>query len=157
MRLPINWLLGAVFPLAVTGLAIATYLVITHYGDQPIVCTAVGDCERVNSSEYAVVAGLPVAVLGAIAYAVIALLVAIALRSSNATALIVAWAVALASSAFSAYLTYIEVYVIDAICVYCVASASLMTAILALLTTALWRQSREDEGVGTEVHVGPYG
>jgi uncharacterized membrane protein len=49
-----------------------------------------------------------------------------------------AWGVALASFAFSLYLTYIELWVLEAICVYCVASASVATALFAALSTAAW-------------------
>jgi uncharacterized membrane protein len=136
-----GWTVALAIPLAVAGFAIAIYLTVTHFGDQPIVCTGIGDCELVNSSEYASIAGVPVALLGAIAYAVIVLLAVAELRTSAGVMLVAGWAVALASFAFSAYLTYIELYVIDAICVYCVASASLMTAIFALLSVALWARA----------------
>jgi uncharacterized membrane protein len=138
MRTPRVWLLVAAAVLAAAGLGIAAYLTAVHYADEPIVCSSIGDCELVNSSEYADVAGVPVAALGAIAYAAMLLLVIAALARSDLTAIVAAWGVGLAAFAFSAYLTYIELYVLNAICVWCVASASVMTALFMTLTTIVW-------------------
>lgn len=123
--------------LAAVGLGVAAYLAFTHYAHQPIACSGIGDCEYVNSTEYAELAGIPVAVLGAGAYAAMFALAGVAWLRGNATALAVAWATSLAGFAFSAYLTYIELYVIDAICVYCVVSACVMTALFGALTACV--------------------
>jgi uncharacterized membrane protein len=125
---------------ALGGLGVATYLAVVHYAGQPIVCSAVGDCELVNSSDYAKLGPLPVALLGAIAYTAMLALVAVSWLRLDATALLAAWGIALASFVFSAYLTYIELFVLDAICVYCVASASLVSALFLLLSAAVWFQ-----------------
>lgn len=124
--------------LTVAGMGIATYLTFVHYADQPIVCGSIGDCELVNSSTYASLAGLPVALLGAGAYASMLLLIAGAWLRRSPELLLAAWGVALASFGFSMYLTYIELRVLDAICVYCVASASITTALPAVLSVCLW-------------------
>jgi uncharacterized membrane protein len=128
---------------AVAGFGVAVYLTVVHYTHQQIACNGLGDCEYVNSSEYAELGGMPVALLGAVAYASIALLVPLwrLLRQENA--LLIAWGIALASFAFSAYLTYIELFVIDAICVYCVISAMMATAMFAALSLTVWLRSRQ--------------
>ncbi len=123
--------------LSAVGLGVAMYLTVTHYGDQPIACSGLGDCDYVNSTEYAKLAGIPVALLGAGAYATMLLLIGAAWLRRAATALALAWATGLAAFAFSAYLTYVELYVIDAICVYCVVSASVMTALFVVLSAAV--------------------
>ena len=124
--------------LAVVGCGIAGYLTVVHYADQPIACSSIGDCELVNSSKYAELAGLPVALLGAGAYVALFVLIAAAWLRRDPTALLAAWGVALASFAFSMYLTYVELRVLHAICVYCVGSASVMTALLLVLTASVW-------------------
>jgi uncharacterized membrane protein len=68
-------LLALAAVLAFAGLGVATYLSVTHATGQPIACSGVGDCGYVNSSEYAKVAGVPVAALGAAAYACVDVLV----------------------------------------------------------------------------------
>jgi uncharacterized membrane protein len=124
--------------LAAAGLGIATYLTVTHYGDQPIACNGLGDCEYVNSSEYAKLFGVPVALVGAAAYATMLLASMVALVRRESALLLAAWGVALASFGFSMYLTYIELRVLEAICVYCVASATVATALFVALSAALW-------------------
>lgn len=132
-------LLAGAIALALAGFGVAAYLAVTHLGDQPIACNGVGDCNYVNSSEYATVVGVPVSLLGAGAYATIAALTLLAWRARSFELLLAAWGVALASFAFSAYLTWIELQVLDAICIYCVASAVIVTALFAVLTLASFR------------------
>jgi uncharacterized membrane protein len=128
---------------ALGGFGVGLYLAVVHYTHQQIACRGIGECEYVNSSKYAELAGVPVALLGAFAYASVALLLIAwrLLRVENA--LLAAWGIALASFAFSAYLTYIELFVIDAICVYCVVSAAMATAMFASLSGVVWLRTRE--------------
>ncbi len=118
---------------AAAGLAVAAYLTYVHYAGVEALCVAGGGggCERVQSSPQAQLAGVPVAVLGLLGYA--AILAACALRGEAAR--VFGALVAVSGFAFSAYLTYAEVFVIEAICQWCVLSALLMTA-LAVLTSA---------------------
>jgi uncharacterized membrane protein len=116
----------AIAVLALAGLAISAYLTWVHYADIEPVCTGISDCERVQNSDYAELAGIPVAVLGVVGYA--AILVSLALRV-EVTVLLSYTAVG-----FSAYLTWAELFKIDAICQWCVASAVASVAIAALAT-----------------------
>jgi uncharacterized membrane protein len=148
----LGWLLLSAAALAAVGIGIASYLAVVHYAHQPIACSSIGDCELVNSSKYADLGGVPVAVLGAVSYVVMLLMIAAAgLRRSSPLVLVV-WTIALAAFGFSMYLTYIELRVLDAICVYCVASASVMTALFGALSAALWlvRDDLLDEGTAGE-------
>jgi uncharacterized membrane protein len=119
--------------IALAGVAVAGYLTWIHYGEIDPVCVGGGGgCERVQASEYSELAGIPVALLGLVAYAAIfALLLVPRMRGVLAAA-----GVALVAFAFSAYLTYLELFVIDAICQWCVASAVIAT-LLAISTCAL--------------------
>jgi uncharacterized membrane protein len=116
----------AIAALALLGLAIGIYLTWVHYAGIEPVCTGISDCERVQSSSYAELVGIPVAVLGIVGYA--AILVSLRLRV-EVTALLAYLAVA-----FSGYLTWAELFRIDAICQWCVASA-LATLAIAVLAT----------------------
>jgi uncharacterized membrane protein len=116
----------AIAALAVLGLAISVYLTWVHYAGIEPVCTGISDCERVQTSDYADLAGIPVAVLGIAGYAAILL----SLRTRvDITALLAYLAVA-----FSAYLTWAELFRIDAICQWCVGSALITFAIAVLAT-----------------------
>jgi uncharacterized membrane protein len=130
--------------LAFAGLGVATYLSVTHATGQPIACSGVGDCGYVNSSAYAKVAGVPVAALGAAAYATLFVLAAGVLLMHWRSWLLAAWGIALASFAFSLYLTYVELFVLEAICVWCVASASIATALFLALTGVLFAEPSRD-------------
>jgi uncharacterized membrane protein len=113
--------------LALVGLAVAGYLTWVHYaGAQPI-CALSGGCEKVQTSKYASLAGIPVAVLGAAGYA--AILAALAVPGEAGRLLRVL--LAAIGFGFSLYLTYLELFVIHAICQWCVASAIVMTALVA--------------------------
>jgi uncharacterized membrane protein len=124
--------------LAVLGLGIAGYLVYVHYADIDPVCNIAHGCHKVQTSEYAKLAGIPVALLGLIGYVVIFA----ALLVPGETARMVAAFTALVGFGFSMYLTYRELFTIDAICQWCVGSAILMTG-LAIVCT--WRVLRVAE------------
>ena len=121
----------AAIVLALIGLGIASYLTYVHYEGIHPVCGLGGNCEKVQSSEWSKLAGIPVAVLGLIGYAVIF----VSLFVPGEEALIVGALTALVGFGFSAYLTYRELFTIDAICPWCVSSAVIMT-LLAIVTTA---------------------
>jgi uncharacterized membrane protein len=112
--------------LALAGVAVAGYLTWVQYADLQPICVGGGDaCERVQSSEYASLLGVPVALLGLVAY--LALLASLVLP--DAAGQVVAAFIALAGAAFSLYLTWVEVAELDALCQWCVASAALMVAL----------------------------
>ncbi|HEX5899038.1 MAG TPA: vitamin K epoxide reductase family protein [Solirubrobacteraceae bacterium] len=128
--------------LAVLGLGVAGYLTYIHYEGIKPVCGLGGDCEKVQTSEWAYLAGVPVALLGLIGYAVILATLFI----EREEALIAGALVALVGAGFSAYLTYRELFTIDAICPWCVASAIIVT-LLAIVTIArLLRAPTEHRG-----------
>jgi uncharacterized membrane protein len=115
------------------GLGVASYLTYVHYaGLQPFCAGGGHGCERVQSSSYARLGGIPVALLGLAGY----LAIAAALLAPGERARLAAAALAVSGFGFSAYLTYLELFVIDAICQWCVASAVLLT-LLSVIT--VWR------------------
>jgi uncharacterized membrane protein len=126
----------AIAALALAGVAIAGYLTWVHYAGTPPVCLGGSTgCERVQSSEYAQLFGVPVALLGVAGY--VAVLGSLALRGEfgrTATAFL-----ALVGTAFSGYLTYVELVELHAVCQWCVASALLMLALAAVSTVRLLR------------------
>jgi uncharacterized membrane protein len=126
----------AIAALGAVGVGIAGYLTYVHYaGIDPIFTGGGGGCHTVQSSSYAELAGIPVAVLGLAGYlAILASLRVPGERGATATALL-----ALVGFGFSAYLTYLELFEIDAICQWCVASAVVMTLLAVLGVTRLLR------------------
>ena len=122
---------AAAIACSLLGLAIAGYLTYVHYAGISPVCEIAHGCEKVQTSPWSAVAGVPVALLGLLGYAgTLAVLLA-----PGDVGLTAAAGQALVGAGFSAYLTYREVFTIHAICIWCVASAVLMAA-LAILTVA---------------------
>jgi uncharacterized membrane protein len=127
-----RFLRRTVLVLAVAGLAVAGYLTYVHYaGTAPICAGGAGGCERVQNSSYAELAGVPVALLGVIGYG----LILASLAAPGDLGRIGGALLALIGFGFSAYLTWVELVEIDAVCQWCVVSALLMTA-LAVSTVA---------------------
>ena len=131
----------AVAALTLAGLAVAGYLTWVHYADlEPICAGGSGGCERVQSSDYAELAGVPVALLGVIGYAAILASLAVPGDAGRFAGALLA----LAGFGFSAWLTYVELFEIDAICQWCVAKAVIMTA-LAVITSLRFAAPRPAE------------
>jgi uncharacterized membrane protein len=110
----------------------------THLLAQTIECAGVGQCNYVNASEYAYIAGVPVSLLGLLLYGT--LLVTAAgwyLRPASDLWPVSYWGVALSGALYAAYLTYVEVGVLKAVCVWCVASAVVLTVSFLLSSLGL--------------------
>ena len=127
-----RWLRVAIAVLALAGVAVTSYLVYSRYTGTRLVCTT-GGCETVQHSKYAKAAGVPVAVLGLIAY--VALFITALLSRVEAVA--VGVAIALGGLAFAIYLIVIQVAVIDAICQWCMISDAILAALAVLCTARL--------------------
>jgi len=122
--------------LAVAGIGIAGYLTWVHYaGLDPVCVGGGGGCEQVQASRWSELAGIPVALLGLIAYAAILASLALPDEAGRAAAAVVS----LAGFGFSAWLTYVELEKIGAVCQWCVASAVVMTALAAVSVARLLR------------------
>jgi len=126
----------ALLLLILLGIGVATYLVyVALDASAEPYCSGIGDCHAVQSSRYAKIGPMPVAAFGLLMYlGLSALLVASNVGPLRGSPLLRVWLTVLAGSGvlYSAYLTYLELEVIHAICVYCVISASIVTGILAL-------------------------
>jgi uncharacterized membrane protein len=121
--------------LAALGLGVAAYLTYVHYAGAEPICTGGGGCEKVQTSTYAKLAGVPVALLGLAGY----LGILASLRVPGERGVAITALLALIGFGFSLYLTYLELFEIDAICQWCVASAVLMTLLAGLSVARLLR------------------
>jgi len=135
---------GTLAALAMAGMGVAAYLTYSHYADQPIMCAGLSGCDAVENSEYSTLLDIPVGLLGTLFCAgILALVLARAVRLPLAQewAPLAAFSMTLAGVAFAAYLTYIELFVVEDICIWCttfagiVAVAWLITLVDALAPT----------------------
>ena len=120
--------------LALVGLVVAAYLAYVETQAVEAVCGPVGDCNAVQTSPYAYLFGvLPIGVLGVIGYlAILAVWLYARLRSdrfARRTPILI-FGMAFFGVLFSLYLTYLEPFVIHAVCIWCLTSAVIMTLLL---------------------------
>ncbi len=124
----------ALLGLGILGLLVSLYLLWIKFNPADPFCAGVGDCEAVNSSIYSTVRGIPVALFGVLAYAALVASLLLEKRSPffAANSPLFIFGLTLAGTLYSAYLTYIELFVIHQVCPYCVISALAITAMLVL-------------------------
>jgi len=121
--------------LALAGIFIGTYLTLFKLGIIGELSCSVGSCETVNSSKWAVFLGFPVAAWGVFFYVDVFVLALVGTlprfeQSKVVSLLLVTWSAV--GVAFSGWLTYLELAVIEAICIWCVVSAVIVALIFVL-------------------------
>jgi uncharacterized membrane protein len=133
-----NWHTWTVPLISVAGVIVATYLAFIEATQGTPICGPVGDCGTVQESEYAMIFGvLPVGVLGLAGY--VAILIAWLAQQFGPAALknvsgLAMWGMSIFGVLFSAYLTFLEPFVIGATCMWCITSAVLMILMLWVTT-----------------------
>jgi uncharacterized membrane protein len=146
-----RWVDIAIPVLSIIGLGIAIYLSYVEFTHARALCGPVGDCNAVQSSPYAKLFGvIPIGLVGGIGY--IAILVAwLWQRFRKDTLARIAgpamFGMALFGTLFSIYLTYLELFVIHAVCIWCLSSAILITLLMLLNLPAItqWLAIADDE------------
>ena len=118
--------------LSLLGLADALYLTVEHVTGQSVKCTIISGCSEVLSSPYAVVAGIPLAALGAAAYFTVFSLATLAAFGYRAAGTLLTPVIA-AMFFVSIWLIYLQAFVIREFCQYCLFSAAITTALLVVV------------------------
>jgi uncharacterized membrane protein len=117
------------------GLFVSAYLYLYKIGRIGTLACGSGGCETVQSSSWSRFLGVDVALIGVLGYAVLLVVALLALGSGQVErrppALLLT-ALAAVGVLFTAYLTYLELFVIHAICRWCVGSAAIIVTILVL-------------------------
>lgn len=135
-----KWIIYTIIIVSIIGFLDATYLTAKHYLDAPIPCSVFQGCEKVTTSEYATVFGIPVALGGSLYYLVIFLLSVAYLDLKNSKFLaLVPW-ISIVGFLSSVWFVYLQLFVIKAICPYCMLSALTSTILFILGMTILIRE-----------------
>ena len=124
------------------GVLIASYLSLKRFTGGSLACSRWAQCDVVNNSLYAKLYGVPVAFIGLAGYLLLLGLALAALETEGDTRrrlVTLGFIFSLGGVVFSAYLTYIELYVIEAICSWCVASATIITLLAVVGAVNFWR------------------
>ena len=121
------WLVLAFVVFSFGGFLDATYLAAKYYLGEPVVCSLLNGCEKVTTSQYAAVFGIPVALLGTLYYLTIFILTIIYIDGRKEK--IFRFAARLTPVGFfvSLILIYLQIFVIHALCLYCLISAATST------------------------------
>jgi uncharacterized membrane protein len=127
--------------LAGIGLLDALYLSWVKITHSAVYCGTSGACETVNTSRYSEINGIPIAYLGLLAFAAICLLLYLEKHGTfwQENAPLFIFGISLVGVLYSAYLTYLEFWVIQAICPYCVLSAIVMLLLFIVSSVRLWK------------------
>lgn len=131
MKLPLK-LYAATAIVSLVGLADAIYLTVEHVTGQSVRCTIVAGCSEVLSSQYAVVAGVPLAAIGATAYFTVFSLATLAAFGYRVAGTMLTVMVA-AMFLVSLWLIYLQAFVIHAFCQFCLLSAAVTTILLLIV------------------------
>ncbi len=137
-----KWLYRASLVLAILGLLVSIYMTILNLTENPSMCVGNGGCMTVSNSKYAMLYGIPVAVVGVGGYLAILVLLLLEPRVSvlqeNGT--LILFGLILLGFLFTLYLIYVELALIHALCPFCVTSQVTMTILFILSVIRLARQ-----------------
>jgi uncharacterized membrane protein len=151
----IAWYDIAVIALCCTGIFIAGYLSYTYIFNQPILCATGDGCEKTSASPYSKFLGVPVRYIGLMGYSICLILSIwrLTLRNTQTESGLklrerLDWTLFLGGIfgfVFSLYLQSMSIFVIGAICSWCVASAITMTTLFSFYAIRIWRASPVEE------------
>jgi uncharacterized membrane protein len=121
--------------IALIGLADSIYLTVQHLTGKSVKCTVTNGCSAVLGSKYAIIAGVPTAAFGALAYFVAFSLATLALfgyqQARNGLAILV-----VPMFLMTCWLVYLQAFVLHAFCEFCLLSAAMTTTLTALVIAA---------------------
>ena len=107
----------------------ADYITVKHYLGVPLTCSVFEGCEKVTTSQYAAIGGIPVALFGAVYYLSILVLTILYLDTEKVWAIRLISRFSVVGFLVSLWFIYLQLFVIKAICFYCVVSAITSTSI----------------------------
>lgn len=132
----------AVLVISFLGLLDASYLTAKHYSGSPINCSILEGCEQVTTSQYSTIFGIPIALGGAVYYLMIFVLSFLYLDTKNSKFFSVIPTLATIGFLASLGLVYLQIFVIKAICIYCMGSAVTSTILFILSVLIIKKNAR---------------
>tara|TARA_Y100000310_G_C20700785_1_gene829673 strand:- start:8177 stop:8620 length:444 start_codon:yes stop_codon:yes gene_type:complete len=128
------------------GIVDAAYLTYSHFRHTVVPCS-IGGCETVLTSEYATIGPVPVAAIGAIYYAIILILTVFLFKNQNKKILGIILVITGAGFLATLYFIYLQLFVIESICLYCMGSAVATTMLFVISLTTLSQLRKKTERV----------
>lgn len=140
----VNILSALVIAASAIGFIDATYLTAKYFSGGPIPCSLLNGCEKVTTSSYATLLGVPVALLGALFYLTMLVFAVLFRESGRAFFVRLLFIGGIGGFLFSLWLVGVQVFILDALCLYCLVSAGTSTT-LFVLSVFLFRNLRKEE------------
>ena len=122
----------ALIILGFLGFLDASYLTVSHYSNVELSCNITNGCAEVTNSKYSVFMGIPLALMGVFYYLTILLTSLYYFDSKNSKVLKIYLPLTTTGFLFSLYLVFLQIWVIEAICQYCMFSAMNSTLLFGL-------------------------
>ncbi len=149
----VNKIIVAILVLAALGFIDASYLTVSHYFAIPLPCSLVNGCEKVTTSIYSTVFGIPLALFGAAYYLAMVLLSVFSLDRKDERAMKIVALLSTAGFLVSLGLVATQLFILASICLYCMTSA-IITTVIFFLSIRFFRpflhERKEDEGNKTQ-------
>lgn len=123
------------------GFLDATFLTVEHYTGGTIPCSFLNGCDTVTRSTYSIFAGLPVALYGAGFYLLVIILAILYFQTKQIKFVKIIWSLSLLAFLASLYFVYLQVFIIKALCLYCLTSA-LTATLIFVLASVFCRRAR---------------
>lgn len=139
----LKWLVTALVVVAGIGFLDATYLTVEYYRGVPVACTILEGCVEVTGSTYADIGSVPIALFGSLYYLAVIVLAVIYLDAKALTVLKLIFWISLGGFLVSLGLVYLQIFVIEAICLYCMLSALTSTVIFITASYARTKFARQ--------------
>lgn len=136
-----RWLYVAAAALALVGLADSIYLTVQHLNGQGVQCTVTSGCEEVLTSAYATIGGYPLAAFGAAAYFAAFSLATLVLFNYGWARKLLFYLV-LVMLLVTLFLIYVQAFVLDKWCQYCLLSAAVTFCLTAVVLTERFSRAR---------------
>jgi uncharacterized membrane protein len=127
-----RWLVVILAVLALVGFADSTYLAAEHFRGVVPPCSVVSGCEKVLTSDYAVIGGVPLAVVGMVYYGILLVLIVAFFDTRNWRFLRAACWIIIGGFVGTMYLFYLQAFVLHAFCFYCLISATVSTLLASV-------------------------
>ncbi|MDP2696360.1 MAG: vitamin K epoxide reductase family protein [bacterium] len=137
-----KWLVWSFALLSFGGFLDAAYLTFKHYTGGTILCSIFSGCDIVTTSEYATILGVSVALLGAIYYLAVFILTIVHIDTGNEQVFYFAASITLLGFLASLWFVFLQIFIIKALCLYCILSAITSTTLFILGIYALRRKIR---------------
>lgn len=142
-----KWIIVLILLVSIIGFVDATYLTVKHYNGTSINCSLIKGCDKVTTSKYSTLGNIPTSLFGAVYYLIIFIAALAYVDAKKKFFLNCVVCLSIIGFLVSLGLIYLQIFVIGAICLYCMVSAASSTSIFVLGILVFRFLTRESDGL----------